>query len=252
VEATTARPSYPCRFLVLAIACAIALPAAGAPASALAISPHHKPRASRCANRRGHHRPASCRGAHHAHASRSRSLISAVLPRPATLRTLAGARPASCANADLTPTPGNLAEIKTATFCLINQQRAKKGLQPLKDNGRLDDAAEQHSEDMVTNDYFDHTEPSGETFDSRIMTSGYVPRGWDYMLGENIAMGTLQLATPAAIVDAWMASPEHRANILADFRDSGIGVVAQAPAEGAGSQPGATYTEEFGAVQASS
>ncbi len=252
MEATTARPSRPCRFLVLALACAIALPAVGAPAAALARSAHHRSHVSHCANRPGRHRHASCRGARHAQSSRTRSLLIAALPRPATLRTLGTVRPASCANVDLTPTPDNLAEIKAATLCLINQQRAKKGLQPLRDNGRLDAAAEQHSEDMVTNNYFDHTEPSGETFDSRIMTSGYVPSGWDYMLGENIAMGTLQLASPAAIVDAWMASPEHRANILADFRDSGIGVVAQAPTEGAGGQPGATYTEEFGVVQANS
>ena len=162
----------------------------------------------------------------------------------------AGIRQIACANADLTPTPSNLAEIRAAILCLINLHRAQNGLSPLKDNARLDNAAEQHSADMVANDYFDHTGSSGQTFDARIMTSGYVPSGWDYMLGENIAMGTLGLATPAAIVGAWMASPEHRANILADFRDSGIGVVAQAPARYAGGQTGATYTEDFGVVQA--
>jgi uncharacterized protein YkwD len=164
----------------------------------------------------------------------------------------AGADQVACAGADWVPAMSNLAQIRAATLCLINQQRAKNGLAPLKDNGRLDSAAAQHSEDMVQNNYFDHTGPSGETFDSRIMTSGYVPGGWDYMLGENIAAGTLGLATPAAIVAAWMSSPEHRANILADFRDSGIGVVAQAPAQYAGGQAGATYTEDFGAVQPNS
>ena len=252
MEATTARPSDPCRFLVVVLTWATALLAVGAPAAALAGSPHHKAHPSHCANRRSNARHAGCRKARHAHISRSRSLLAAALPKPATLRTLAGARSASCANADLVPTPGNLAEIKAATLCLINRQRAKRGLRSLTDNRLLGGAAEQHSEDMVANNYFDHTEPSGETFGSRIMTSGYVPSGWDYMLGENIAMGTLQLATPGAIVDAWMASPEHRANILADFRDSGIGVVAQAPADGTGGQPGATYTEDFGVVQASS
>ena len=59
----------------------------------------------------------------------------------------------------------------------------------------------------------------------------------------------MQLATPAAIVGSWMKSPGHRANILnADFRDSGLGVVARAPQRYAHGQPGATYTQQFGAV----
>jgi uncharacterized protein YkwD len=59
----------------------------------------------------------------------------------------------------------------------------------------------------------------------------------------------MQLATPAAIVASWMASPGHRANILdPDFRDSGVGVVARAPRRYANGQPGATYTQQFGAV----
>ena len=67
------------------------------------------------------------------------------------------------------------------------------------------------------------------------------------MIGENIAVGVLQLSTPAAIVAGWMRSPEHRANILnPDFRDSGIGIVAHALRRYSGGQRGATYTQQFG------
>ena len=85
---------------------------------------------------------------------------------------------------------------------------------------------------MVSGNYFDHISPGGETPLLRIQAGGYLPRRSTYIVGENIAVGMLQLATPSAIVAAWMASPDHRANILnRDFRDTGIGIVAEAPAD---------------------
>ena len=102
---------------------------------------------------------------------------------------------------------------------------------------------------MVARDYFDHTSPGGETLLDRIKASTYLPPRAGYILGENIALGTMQLATPDAIVSSWMKSPGHRANILnGGFRDSGLGVVARAPQSYAHGQPGATYTQQFGAV----
>jgi uncharacterized protein YkwD len=155
-----------------------------------------------------------------------------------------------CVNTELTPNPSNVGLVEAATLCLINKQRAAYRLAPLHDNAHLDASAAQHSNDMVANNYFDHTSPSGSTFSDRILATGYVPRGAQYMLGENIGVATLSLATPQAMVTAWMNSPEHRANILTpDFQSSGISVVAQAPAAFSGGQPGATYTQDFGAFQ---
>jgi uncharacterized protein YkwD len=250
VKATTAHPSYLRRAVFIAGATAVL--AVAAPAPALASAVHPTAHLTRCVPNQGRRRQRRCPVTRHVYLSRKRSRRTAAPIRDATRQTPASIRHVPCTNADLVPTPSNIPEIRAAILCLINQQRAQNGLAPLKDNGRLDNAAEQHSEDMVANNYFDHTEPGGKTFDSRIMATGYVPGGWDYMLGENIAVGTLQLATPAAIVGAWMSSPEHRANILAEFRDSGLGIVAQAPAEYASGQPGATYTEDFGAVQSNS
>jgi uncharacterized protein YkwD len=68
-----------------------------------------------------------------------------------------------------------------------------------------------------------------------------------YEIGENIAWGTLWLATPRSIVAAWMASPGHRANILdGHFRDTGIGISPHPLDSLARGQSGAMYTQDFG------
>jgi uncharacterized protein YkwD len=69
------------------------------------------------------------------------------------------------------------------------------------------------------------------------------------VIGENLAWGTYQLATPAAIVSAWTASPGHLANILErQYRDTGIGVVPQVPSSLGDGSPGASYAQEFGVI----
>lgn len=155
-----------------------------------------------------------------------------------------------CQNTELTPTPENTAVVDTATLCLINQERARHGEQPLQPNARLQQAAQSHSEEMVEQNYFGHVSPSGETPATRILATGYVPSSKDgYTLGENIAWGTLQLSTPAAIVAAWIASPEHLANILyAPYRDTGLAIVPAVPASLAEGQSGAVYSQEFGEI----
>jgi uncharacterized protein YkwD len=158
---------------------------------------------------------------------------------------------ASCAGTRLVPTRANSTRAEAATFCLINVQRARHGLRALRPNADLARSSALHSEDMVSGNYFDHVSPAGETSLARIKASTYLPRTSAYLVGENIALGTMQLATPAAIVASWMRSPDHRANILnRDFRDSGIGIVAQAPGRYSGGQHGATYTQQFGVIAA--
>jgi uncharacterized protein YkwD len=121
---------------------------------------------------------------------------------------------------------------------------------PLQPNADLEQAAEAHSQEMVSQDYFAHVAPNGLTPLARVKDTGYVPSAEDgYTIGENIAWGTLQLSTPKAIVAAWIASPEHLANILeAHYRDSAIGIVPAAPASLAGGEDGAVYTQEFGVI----
>jgi uncharacterized protein YkwD len=84
----------------------------------------------------------------------------------------------------------------------------------------------------------------------RIRATGYIPGpSFGYVIGENLAWGTLNLSTPQAIVSAWTASPGHLANILeARYKDTGIGIVAAVPPSLAGGEPGATYAQEFGVI----
>jgi uncharacterized protein YkwD len=98
---------------------------------------------------------------------------------------------------------------------------------------------------MVRRRYFDHTAPGGVSFVDRIMRQDYVHAGQGWTLGENLAWGSYQLATPASIVRSWMHSPPHRANILnRHFHEIGIGVANGAPT--AGVENAATYATSFG------
>lgn len=167
----------------------------------------------------------------------SASIVAAVLATP-------------CPNTELTPEAGNIEAIDAATLCLVNQERARNDELPLAPNAQLEQAAQGHSEEMVSDDYFAHVAPSGLTPVERVVATGYVPSSEvGYTLGENIAWGTLQLSTPSAIVAAWIASPEHLANILySPYVDTAIGVAPEAPASLAEGQPGAVYSQEFGVI----
>jgi uncharacterized protein YkwD len=157
----------------------------------------------------------------------------------------APAVPAKCANTALVPSASNLAAVDAATLCLIDKARRASGLAPLAANVELDQAAVLHSDDMVTEDYFDHVSPVGTTPGQRILATGYRPRAPGGEVAENIGAATLSDATPAATVAAWMGSPGHRQNILnPDFTQTGIGATNAVPGL-LGAGPGGTYTEDF-------
>jgi cysteine-rich secretory family protein len=145
------------------------------------------------------------------------------------------------------PTPDNLNAISTATLCLLNGERADAGLRALKQNDKLVKAAVRHSRDMVDQQYFDHIAKNGSDPVARIRAAGYIPSVGSWTVGENLAWGTGSLATPKAIVAAWMKSQGHKENILrASFKEIGLGVVAGNPRSRSGS--GATFTTTFGVV----
>ena len=100
---------------------------------------------------------------------------------------------------------------------LTNAFRSKQGLAPLTLNQKLAEAAEGHSEDMATQDFFSHTGKDGDKLSDRVKQVDYGYRA----IGENIAAGQ---ATPEAVVEAWKTSPGHRANLLnAQFTEIGVG-----------------------------
>jgi uncharacterized protein YkwD len=98
---------------------------------------------------------------------------------------------------------------------LVNQNRAQAGCAPLRVDSKLTKAAADHSSDMARRDYFSHTTPEGVTFDQRIKAAGYAQPG-----AENIAAGQ---RSAEEVMNAWMNSPGHRANIL-NCQLSAIGV----------------------------
>jgi uncharacterized protein YkwD len=168
-------------------------------------------------------------------------------------RAHSSARHIGCAHAALAPTASDIGAIRAATLCLINRERRAEGERPLRPNARLRRAAQTHSHNMAVGDYFEHvggSGPGGGTPLARLRAVGYISSSRaGYEVGENIAWGTLSLATPRAIVAAWMASPAHRANILdANFRETGIGVTPHPPAALSHGQPGAIYTQDFGVI----
>jgi uncharacterized protein YkwD len=155
-----------------------------------------------------------------------------------------------CQDTQITPEPSNLDAASASVLCLVNHERAKAGETPLNSDPRLQAAARSHVDELIAQDYFAHVSPSGVTPVDRIRSEGYIPGPeFGYLIGENLAWGTLSLATPQAIVEAWMNSPEHRENILeARYADTGIALTPAVPASLSDGQPGATYAQEFGTV----
>jgi uncharacterized YkwD family protein/spore coat assembly protein SafA len=103
---------------------------------------------------------------------------------------------------------------------LVNEIRVKNGLKALAANWELSRVARYKSEDMSSARYFSHTSPTYGTPFQMIQSFGLSYR----TAGENIAYGQ---RTPAAVVDAWMNSSGHRANILnASYTQIGVGYCA--------------------------
>jgi uncharacterized protein YkwD len=162
------------------------------------------------------------------------ALLAAALVVPAEAQ-------ATCTNAKANPNDVSVAAAKKATLCLLNRIRRSKGLRPFRHNRRLSRASQRHARAMVRRHFFAHG-----NFVSRIKSARYLraARGWT--VGENIAWGAWELATPKSIVRAWMDSPGHRANILSHgFREIGIGLKRGAPVRGM--DRAATYVTDFGA-----
>jgi uncharacterized protein YkwD len=131
-----------------------------------------------------------------------------------------------------------------ALLSAVNFQRLLAGARPLRADALLARAARSHSRDMVAKHYFAHTSPTGSSLRSRVQRTGWTRFRPTWSLAENLAWGTGELATAAGIVNAWMQSPEHRANLLRkDLQRAGFGVVAGTPNAGDG---GVTVTLDLG------
>lgn len=124
--------------------------------------------------------------------------------------------------------PADHVQFEEEVLVLVNQERASgadcgsrgtfPAAGPLVMNGALTCAARAHSLDMFENNYFDHTNLSGQSPGDRVDLTEYQWSTW----GENIAFGQ---STPEQVVQAWMNSDGHCANIMNDsFTEIGIGL----------------------------
>jgi uncharacterized protein YkwD len=155
---------------------------------------------------------------------------------------------ARCPGSTAVPTADTTDAATGQVICLINAERTDRGLRALRGDGDLARAARRHSADMVRRSYFSHVTPGGADLGARIRAVGY-GSGRSWRAGEALGWGTGARATPAELVDEWLASPPHR-RILLDpgYRELGVGVSAGAPRSVTSGLPGATYTVDVGVV----
>ncbi|GAA2849122.1 hypothetical protein GCM10010517_06420 [Streptosporangium fragile] len=138
-------------------------------------------------------------------------------PTPTATPTPAPATPTA------SPSPTQGSSTADEVVRLTNAERRKAGCGALVHDPQLRAAAQGHSADMAAKNYFSHTSQDGRTMTDRIKASGFSPmRAW----AENIAMGQ---RTPAEVVQGWMNSSGHRANILnCTYTHIGVGVANSA------------------------
>jgi uncharacterized protein YkwD len=152
----------------------------------------------------------------------------------------------ACNDSGASPSDGNEDQLAAAVLCLVNAERTALGLPALTENPQLDEAARGMAQRMVTEHFFSHDTPDGKNVVERIEPTGYIPNSGDWVVGENLAWGSGGLSTPAAIVNGWMNSPGHKANILApDYKDIGLAVAMGSPS--ASVNGGTVYVNDFGA-----
>jgi uncharacterized protein YkwD len=114
-----------------------------------------------------------------------------------------------------------LADLERARSDMLaraNAERAAAGRPPLTLDSRLNEAAQQHAEDMLLHSYYNHTSPQGSRPADRVRKTGYTAQ----IVGENIARGPF---TVNEVMDNWLQSQDHRRNLLNPvYRDFGVGI----------------------------
>jgi uncharacterized protein YkwD len=139
----------------------------------------------------------------------------------------------------LVPLPSLAADQDTTSIArvleLTNLERSKAGIPALSLNGELSNAAQMYSTVLAESDCFAHTCGPVPDFGDRLTQAGYTGMA---AAGENIAAG---YRTPEDVIQGWMNSPGHRANLLSSsYTEIGIGVAT------GGGKYGIFWTQDFG------
>ena len=129
------------------------------------------------------------------------------------------AAPTVAPTAAPTQAPSELSAMEREVFELVNKARTENGLSPLSWANDLASVARAHSSDMISRNFFSHTNPDGESPSDRLKRNGISYRA----SAENIAYGQ---QSASAVMEAWMNSSGHRANILSrNVTELGVGAV---------------------------
>lgn len=138
------------------------------------------------------------------------------------LAILKNIRVADLTSADFGETASTSSSFEERIVQLVNEARAQNGLAPLTVNLQLMTAAETHSQNMATQDFFSHTGLDGSQVSDRTQAAGYRST----FVGENIGAG---YDSAEAAFEGWMSSSGHRDNILnPNYTEIGVGYVLEA------------------------
>jgi uncharacterized protein YkwD len=112
----------------------------------------------------------------------------------------------------------DLAAVREAMLARVNAVRQAAGRPPLVADPRLDAAAQEHAQDMLTRAYYNHDTPEGRTPRERVEAAGYLA----HKVGENIAEGEFSVEE---VMNGWLGSSGHRRNLLdGSFVHLGVGL----------------------------
>jgi uncharacterized protein YkwD len=157
-----------------------------------------------------------------------------------------GVASAACPGQDVRALTQSDGAIEASLLCLINERRGASGVGVVRHNAQLATAADRHARDMVVRGFFSHVAPGGPGFIERIVSTGYTDSALSWIVGENLVWGSGSLSTPRQLVQSWMDSPPHRANLLRPrFDEIGLGSVHGTPSN-ALDLGGVTVASEYG------
>lgn len=138
----------------------------------------------------------------------------------------------------------SVAKASAAILCLVNSERAARGLRALRASTQLATAATRHSDDVIARKALTHTSANGDGVQERVSRTGYRWRA----VAETLDWGASTRSMPARLVATLLQSGVHRPIVLdPSYRDLGVGLVAGSPTRKAAG-PASTLTLVFGST----
>jgi uncharacterized protein YkwD len=146
----------------------------------------------------------------------------AIAARPVGGAAASAAGGVSCAGAEKPADQSTRRELRRSVRCLLNEERAVRGLAAVARDESLQQAAQRHSKVMAATDCLAHRCAGEADLEGRVRKAGYFDGAQTWRYAENTGCGL----SAEAMVSNWMESDFHRINILeGEFRDLGVGVV---------------------------